>query len=161
MHVQHKCKSAPPKLQMLLLVALSLLFATVACLTQVPTPPIWPDQFTANFVVKVEYYNPDWSANGVIYYDWKAKVSKKLITITKSSIQTFRTDFIDWCMPLFDSRPTNDNNYTCSVLATQGNTYFVNHTASHWQDNQCCSYQEVSTLTLSKININKCNFLLY
>ena len=144
-----KCTSPAHYCKMLLLAALSLLFATVVCLTQAPTPPIWPDQFTANFVVKVEYYNPDWSANGVIYYDWTAKASKSHSRPNRNKffVQAFRTDFIDWCMPLFDSRPTNDNNYTCSVLATQGNTYFVNHTASHWNDNQCCNYQEVSTLS--------------
>ena len=61
---------------MLLLTGLSLLFVTDVCLAQVPQSPTWPDQFTAKFVVRVERNGPDWSANGVVYYDWTAKVSK-------------------------------------------------------------------------------------
>lgn len=57
-------------------------------------------------------------------------------------LQTFRADYIDWCLPLFDSGSTSKNNYTCTFLATQGNMYFVNHTATAWKDNECCLFGE-------------------
>ena len=63
-------------------------------------------------------------------------------------VQTFRADYIDWCLPLFDSGPTDQNNYTCSFLATQGNMYFVNHTANSWSEDQCCLFGKVKTFQL-------------
>ena len=57
--------------------------------------------------------------------------------------QTFRTDFYDWCLPLFDSGPGPFNNYTCSFLATENNLYFVNHTATTWNNYECCLFADV------------------
>ncbi len=58
-------------------------------------------------------------------------------------MQTFRADYIDWCLPLFDTGSPDKNNYTCTFLATQGSMYFVNHTALSWDDYQCCLFEEV------------------
>ncbi|XP_019642559.1 PREDICTED: uncharacterized protein LOC109483851 [Branchiostoma belcheri] len=92
-----------------------------------PKPPIWPDQFTSKFTVRIEEYGDKFSKPGVIYYDW--------------NIKTLRSDFIHWCLPLFD-KPEQYNNYTCSFLITGGNTYFVNHTSSTWEDHDCCLFEK-------------------
>ena len=92
-----------------------------------PDIPAWPDVFTIKFDVFVEEYGEGWKSQGILYYHWPSK--------------TFRADYIDWCLPLFDS-PTEFNNYSCSFLATQGNMYFVNHTSQEkiWKENQCCLF---------------------
>ena len=59
-------------------------------------------------------------------------------------LQTFRSDFIDWCIPLFDSGPGEFNNYTCSYLATGNNMYLINHTADNWSNYDCCLFQKVN-----------------
>ena len=138
-----------------------LIFSLLACSLLLPacsagpeTPrnpyiPAWADQFTSKFVVRVKEYGPDWSSNGVIYYDWTKKVGVVMSlfvffhALCFVHIQTFRADYIKWCLPLFDSGPTDRNNYTCTFLATGGSMYFVNHTASRWQDNQCCTFEKV------------------
>ena len=58
-------------------------------------------------------------------------------------IQTFRSDFYDWCIPLFDSGPGSFNNYTCSFLATENSMYFINHTAATWDNYDCCLFENV------------------
>ncbi|XP_035695588.1 uncharacterized protein LOC118429233 isoform X1 [Branchiostoma floridae] len=90
-----------------------------------PKPPMWPDQFTSKFTVRIEKYGDDFNKPGVVYYNWKTK--------------TLRSDFIDWCLPLFEG-PARYQNYTCSFLMADGNMYFVNHTASSWQDHDCCLF---------------------
>ena len=65
-----------------------------------------------------------------MYYHWPNK--------------TFRSDFYDWCIPLFDSGPGEFNNYTCSFLSTEGNMYFINHTSPGgdiWTQNDCCLFE--------------------
>lgn len=96
---------------------------------QQPPTPSWPDVFTIHFDVYIEQYGKDWKSTGVMYYYWHN--------------QTFRSDFIDWCLPLFDSGPGIFNNYTCSFLATKGNMYFVNHTSPGkiWKENDCCLFE--------------------
>lgn len=61
--------------------------------------------------------------------------------------QTFRADYIDWCLPLFgtDYGATEFDNYTCSFLATNGNMYFVNHTSGVWEKEECCLFEGVNT----------------
>jgi len=61
--------------------------------------------------------------------------------------QTFRSEYFKWCIPLFGT-PTTFNNYTCSFLATQGDLFFVNITASTWEDNECCLFAKVGTLRM-------------
>ena len=39
-----------------------------------PPVPAWPSKFTAEFTVRVEQFGPEWSAKGVVYYDWETKV---------------------------------------------------------------------------------------
>ncbi|CAH1273726.1 Hypp5190 [Branchiostoma lanceolatum] len=90
-----------------------------------PKPPMWPDQFTSKFTVRIEKYGSNFSKPGVVYYNWK--------------IKTLRSDFIDWCLPLFN-KPELHHNYTCSFLMADGNMYFVNHTASSWQNHDCCLF---------------------
>lgn len=96
-----------------------------------PRPPVpaWPDQFTSDFYLYVEIYGKDFRSKGAIFYDWTKK--------------TFRGDYYDWCIPLFGGDNKNSSNYyTCSFLATDGNMYFVNHTAADgkWENNQCCLF---------------------
>ncbi|XP_066288661.1 uncharacterized protein [Branchiostoma lanceolatum] len=90
-----------------------------------PKPPMWPDQFTSKFTVRIEKYGDNFSKPGIVYYNWK--------------IKTLRSDFIDWCLPLFD-KPGLHHNYTCSFLMADGNMYFVNHTANTWQNHDCCLF---------------------
>lgn len=94
---------------------------------QQPPTPIWPNVFTINFDVLVESYGKDWKSSGLLYYHW--------------TNETFREDYIDWCLPLF-GEPEEFNNYTCSFLATNGNMYFVNHTSPGkvWSENDCCLF---------------------
>ena len=47
---------------------------------------------------------------------------------------------MNWCLPPFGN---GNHNFTCSWLATNGNMYFVNHTAERWEDNQCCTFEKV------------------
>ena len=60
----------------------------------------------------------------------------------------FRSDYIDWCLPLFgsDYGSTGDefDNYNCSFLATNGNMYFVNHTSGMWEKEDCCLFAQVN-----------------
>ena len=63
-------------------------------------------------------------------------------------MQTFRADYIDWCLPLFGSTVSGEiesksNYYSCSFLATGGSMYFVNHTANTWEEDDCCLFQKV------------------
>ena len=96
---------------------------------QQPPVPAWPDVFTINYNVLVEDYGENWKSVGALSYHWPNK--------------TFRADYIDWCLPLFDSGPEEFNNYTCSFLATNGSMYFVNHTSPDkvWADNECCLFE--------------------
>jgi hypothetical protein len=64
-------------------------------------------------------------------------------------MQTFRADYIDWCLPLFGSdygsaASGEFDNYTCSFLATNGNMYFVNHTSGIWEKENCCLFEGVN-----------------
>lgn len=95
-----------------------------ASLSQQPPTPIWPDVFSIHLDILVQDYGPDWKSKGALYYNWHQK--------------TFRADYFDWCLPLFDN--SDFSNYSCSFLATEGNMYFVNHTGATWQENQCCLY---------------------
>ena len=94
-----------------------------------PPTPVWPDIFTIDFDVFVEHYGKNWKSNACLYYNWPNK--------------TFRADYINWCLPLFDSGPGIFNNYTCSFLATDGSMYFVNHTSPNkvWDENECCLFE--------------------
>ena len=116
---------------MAILVALLclFLFPVLAHSQQPPPIPAWPDQFNIKFYVYVEEYGDNWKSDGALFYDWTTK--------------TFRADYYDWCLPLFDSGPGEFNNYTCSFLATDGNMYFVNHTSNtgEWKDNECCLFE--------------------
>ena len=96
-----------------------------------PEIPTWPDVFTIQYDVYVEDYGAGWKSHGALYYHWPTK--------------TFRADYIDWCLPLFDDDGLSArefNNYTCSFLATRGNMYFVNHTSPEkkWKENDCCLF---------------------
>lgn len=94
---------------------------------QPPPYPVWPDQFTVSFTVYVEEYGPDWKSHGSLFYNWQMK--------------SFRGNFNDWCLPLFDD-PSEFNNYSCSFVATGGNMYFVNvSSSSTWKDAQCCLFE--------------------
>ena len=97
---------------------------------QQPPVPVWPDVFTIDYEVLVEDYGENWKSQGALSYHWPNK--------------TFRADYIDWCLPLFDSGPGEFNNYTCSFLATNGSMYFVNHTSPNgvWAENECCLFAE-------------------
>lgn len=123
--------------QLLLLSSLAVILVTESAavdemkqLDLDPELPIWFDVFTIQFDILVEQYGSDWKSEGVLYYHWPNK--------------TFRSDFIDWCLPHFDSGDTGYNNYTCSFLATGGNMYFVNHTSprKNWTMYDCCLFQE-------------------
>ncbi|XP_064382176.1 uncharacterized protein LOC135331068 [Halichondria panicea] len=92
-----------------------------------PPVPSWPDQFSVQLTIYVEQYG-NWQSIGAMYYNYTQK--------------TFRADYIDWCLPLFDTGSPDKNNYTCTFLATQGSMYFVNHTALSWDDYQCCLFEE-------------------
>ena len=37
----------------------------------------------------------------------------------------------------------NSNYYSCSFLATEGSMFFVNHTASKWEEDECCLFAKV------------------
>ena len=39
-----------------------------------PPLPVWPDQFTSDFWVRVGIYGPNWNSTGKIFYDWTSKV---------------------------------------------------------------------------------------
>ena len=98
---------------------------------QQPPVPVWPNVFNIQFEVLVEDYGEDWKSYGTLNYNWPN--------------QTFRSDFIDWCLPLFDSSGSGDfNHYTCSFVATKGSMYFVNHTSPDkiWAENTCCLFEE-------------------
>jgi hypothetical protein len=101
---------------------------TYALVIQQPPPPIprWPEVFSVSYDVLVEKYG-DWKRSGNLNYHWPNK--------------TFRADYIDWCLPLFDSGSSENNDYTCSFLATKGNMYFVNHTSEIWAENDCCMFE--------------------
>ena len=65
-------------------------------------------------------------------------------------MQTFRSDYIGWCLPLFGSsavskatESSKSDYYSCSFLATEGSMFFVNHTASTWDENECCLFAKV------------------
>lgn len=96
---------------------------------QQPPIPVWPDMFSIKYEIFVEQYGPDWKSSGGLYYHWPN--------------QTFRSDYYNWCLPLFDSGPGEFNNYTCSFLATNGSMYFVNHTSPNkvWEENECCLFE--------------------
>lgn len=97
---------------------------------QQPPTPAWPDVFSISFDVLVEKYGEDFLSTGSLNYYWPNK--------------TFRADYVDWCLPLFDSGRGEFNNYTCSFLATNGSMYFVNHTSPKgvWAENDCCLFEE-------------------
>jgi hypothetical protein len=96
--------------------------------------PSWPDKFTTNFNVFIQDYGDKWKSGGIVYYDWK--------------IKTFRADYIDWCLSPFQSNEEGYDNCTCSYLATEDTMYFINHTASNWDDNECCIFEKVLNLDL-------------
>lgn len=110
--------------------SLALLCAVTAVVAQEPRPdtPSWPEKFNIQFDVLVEDYGPHWRAVGRMNYNWAEK--------------TFRADFMDWCLPLFDDSKSSFDNYTCSFLATKGNMYSVNHTSKEWKENKCCLFDE-------------------
>ncbi|XP_019856606.1 PREDICTED: uncharacterized protein LOC109585102, partial [Amphimedon queenslandica] len=56
---------------------------------------------------------------------------------------TFRADYIDWCLPLFDDGSSDHNDYSCSFFATAEDMFFVNFTASSgkWEDYDCCLFE--------------------
>lgn len=94
-----------------------------------PPYPVWPDAFTIKLLVYVEQYGPAWKSSGALFYNWPTK--------------SFRADYYEWCLPLFDSGPGEFNNYSCSFVATRGNMYFVNMSSSNtWSDAQCCLFAE-------------------
>lgn len=95
---------------------------------QQPPLPLWPTVFSIQYKVLVEEYGDDWKSLGNLNYHWPNR--------------TFRADYIDWCLPLFDSGPGEFNNYSCSFVATKGNMYFVNHTSNIWAENKCCMFEE-------------------
>lgn len=77
-----------------------------------------------------------------------ATVKTYISCIIPMRVQTFRADYIDWCLPLFGSTQPNpgsakSNYYTCTFLATEGNMFFVNHTANSWEEDDCCLFQKV------------------
>jgi hypothetical protein len=120
---------------MLLIAALLAAVSVAEGPYQQPPPPVpaWPDQFTIELEILVEKYGPNWNSSGALYYDWKSK--------------TFRSDYIGWCLPLFGSsfaeKPSlTPDNYSCSFLATEGSMFFINHTASTWEDDECCLFAE-------------------
>ena len=39
-----------------------------------PPLPVWPDQFTSDFWVRVGIYGPNWNSTAKIFYDWTSKV---------------------------------------------------------------------------------------
>jgi hypothetical protein len=90
--------------------------------------PAWPDKFSIGFDILIRQYGNNWSSPGNLYYDWTSK--------------TFHGEFINWCLPLFDSGTGDYNNYTCSFLAIEDTMYFVNHTGKSWNDNDCCIFQK-------------------
>lgn len=92
-----------------------------------PPVPAWPSKFTAEFTVRVEQFGPEWSAKGVVYYDWETKV--------------FRADYIDWCLPLFDTGNPENSNFTCTYLA-RDSMYFVNGTSEDWKSRFCCLFEK-------------------
>ena len=47
----------------------------VASLPPAPPVPVWPDQFTSDFLIRVGIYGPEWSSAGKVFYDWNLKVS--------------------------------------------------------------------------------------
>lgn len=106
---------------------LSLSSAAVSLGRQQPPVPVWPDIFSIDFDVFVEDYGENWESTGALQYHWPNK--------------TFRADYFNWCLPLFDSGPGESHNYTCSFLATEGNMYFVNHSSLVWDDNECCLFE--------------------
>uniref|UniRef100_A0A1X7U0R2 Uncharacterized protein n=1 Tax=Amphimedon queenslandica TaxID=400682 RepID=A0A1X7U0R2_AMPQE len=57
--------------------------------------------------------------------------------------ETFRADYIDWCLPLFDDGSSDHNDYSCSFFATAEDMFFVNFTASSgkWEDYDCCLFE--------------------
>lgn len=55
-------------------------------------------------------------------------------------LQVFRADYIGWCLPPF---PDNYSDYSCSFLATGGDMYFINHTATEWYKYDCCLFEGV------------------
>ena len=61
-------------------------------------------------------------------------------------ITDIQGEFIHWCIPLFGSEygSSEFNNYTCSFLATNGNMYFINHTAGVWEKDNCCLFETVT-----------------
>ena len=48
---------------------------------ETPPIPVWQDQFTSKIVIRVEQYGPEWSSNGVVYYDWTKKVGGDKFTV--------------------------------------------------------------------------------
>jgi hypothetical protein len=66
-----------------------------------------------SFDVLVEKYI-DWERTGNLNYHWPNK--------------TFQADYIDWCLPLFDSGSSENNS-------------FVNHTSEIWAENDRCMFE--------------------
>ena len=52
-----------------------LTFTIVVSLPPAPPLPVWPEQFTSDFLIRVGIYGPKWNSTGKIFYDWNRKVS--------------------------------------------------------------------------------------
>ena len=57
-------------------------------------------------------------------------------------MQVFRADYIDWCLPLFDTGNPENSNFTCTYLA-RDSMYFVNGTSEDWKSRFCCLFEKV------------------
>jgi len=84
-------------------------------------PPVWPNQFVANFTVLVENHGPQWTSTGRLIYDWTR--------------QTQRADYWNWCLPQTET-PSPYSNHSCSYIIKDTTTYYINYTSPTTQT--CC-----------------------
>ena len=54
-----------------------------------PPLPLWPDQFTSEFRIRIGIYGPEWNSTAKIFYDWTSKVCAVFVNSLLSLVELF------------------------------------------------------------------------